>query len=224
MVTLLWFGRDLRLADNPALAAALARGGTVVPLFILDDADAGTWAPGGAARWWLHGSLAALDASLRKRGSRLILRHGPAEAVLDRLLQETGADAIYWNRRYEPWAIARGERLKTTLKHRGLDVRSFNAALLREPWTLQTQKGEPYRVFTPFWKGAAGRWRRFAGAAGAGPNSRTLGASRQRDAGRLGAAADCTRLGRRFTRALDARRGRCAGPACRLHRRVRHRL
>ena len=150
--TLLWFGRDLRLADNPALAAALARGGPLIPIFLLDDAEAGAWAPGGASRWWLDASLAALDRELSQRGSRLILRRGPAAEALDRLIDETGADAVYWNRRYEPWAVARAERLKSALKRRGLDARSLNAALLREPWTLATQQGGPYRVFTPFWK------------------------------------------------------------------------
>ncbi len=150
--TLLWFGRDLRLADNPALAAALARGGPVVPVFLLDDAEAGAWAPGGASRWWLDASLAALDRDLHQRGSRLILRRGSAADALDRLIEETGADAVYWNRRYEPWAVARAEKLKASLKRRGLEVHSFNAALLREPWTLKTQQGGPYRVFTPFWK------------------------------------------------------------------------
>ena len=152
MVTLLWFGRDLRLSDNPALIAAVARGRSVIPVFILDDTDAGEWAPGGASRWWLHGSLDALSSSLRERGSRLILRRGNAEVVISQLLNESGADAVYWNRRYEPWATARGERLNATLKSRGIEAHSFNSALIREPWTLSTQKGEPYRVFTPFWK------------------------------------------------------------------------
>ena len=152
MVTLLWFGRDLRLADNPALAAAIARGGAVLPFFVLDDADAGEGAPGGASRWWLDGSLRALEASLRGMGGALILRRGLAERVIESLIAETGADAVYWNRRYEPWALARSERLKTALKARGVEARSFNAALLAEPWDIRTQKGEPYRVFTPFWK------------------------------------------------------------------------
>jgi deoxyribodipyrimidine photo-lyase len=152
MLTLLWFSRDLRLSDNPALAAAVARGGPIVPFFLLDDLDAGEWSPGGAARWWLHGSLRALNDSLRQRGNRLVLRHGSAEIVINQLLDETRANAVYWNRRYEPWATIRAERLKATLRDRGIEVRSFNSALIREPWTVATQKGEPYRVFTPFWK------------------------------------------------------------------------
>jgi deoxyribodipyrimidine photo-lyase len=152
MVTLLWFGRDLRLADNPALAAALARGGPIVPFFALDDADAGQWAPGGASRWWLEGSLSTLAESLRRCGSALVLRRGPAEEAIERLVAETGADAVYWNRRYEPWARARGERIKAALRARGIAAHSFNGALLAEPWRIRTQDGGPYRVFTPFRK------------------------------------------------------------------------
>lgn len=152
MVTLVWFRRDLRLADNPALAAAVARGGPVVPVYILDDAAAGPWAPGGAARWWLHGSLTALGTDLGLRGSRLVLRRGPADAVLDQLIAETQAEAVYWNRCYEPWAIARDTAIKGRFGGTGIDVQSFNAALLVEPWALKTREGRPYQVFTPFWR------------------------------------------------------------------------
>ena len=152
MTTLVWFGRDLRLSDNPALAAAVARGAPVLPVFILDDADAGDWAAGGASRWWLHGSLDALRKDLRARGADLILRRGPAERVICELLTEAGAEAVYRNRRYEPWAIARNEGLKAALGRRGVEAKSFNGSLLREPWTLKTQAGGPYKVFTPFWR------------------------------------------------------------------------
>lgn len=152
MTTIFWFSRDLRLADNPALAAAVSRGQGIIPLFILDDEDSGRWAAGGASRWWLHGSLESLSESLRSRGTQLLLRRGKAEVVIDRIVQQTGATAVYWNRRYEPWARARNERLKKGLTERGIDAKSFNSALIREPWALKTQNGDPYRVFTPFWK------------------------------------------------------------------------
>src|SRR6201999_4305471 len=99
-------------------------------------------APGGASRWWLEGSLAALDESLRRVGSALVLRRGPAESVIERLVAETGADAVYWKRRYEPWAVARNERLERALKSRGIEARSFNAALLVEPWEMRNGSGE----------------------------------------------------------------------------------
>jgi len=149
---LLWFRRDLRLSDNPALDAAIADGRPVIPFYVIDDADAGEWAPGSASRWWLHESLIALGSRISGRGNRLILRTGPAEAAIEKLLTETGAASVYWNRRYEPWSTGRDEQIKSALKRNGIDSQSFSATLLREPWTVKTQKGEPYRVFTPFWK------------------------------------------------------------------------
>jgi deoxyribodipyrimidine photo-lyase len=147
--TLVWFRQDLRLQDNPALAAAASRGGPVVPVYILDEAGEGGWPAGGASRWWLHHSLAALAEALQERGSRLIIARGEGGAVLRDLIKATGADAVYWNRRYEPAAIARDRELKTGL---GVEVRSFNAALLFEPQAIQNKAGEPFRVFTPFWR------------------------------------------------------------------------
>ena len=150
---LLWFRQDLRLADNPALAAAV-KAGPVIPLFILDDETPGQWKPGGASRWWLHHSLEALAADLRKLGSDLILRRGPAAKIITSLLKDTGATAVFWNRQYEPWAIARDTRIKDSLKTAGIRAESFNASLLREPWEMKTGAGGPYRVFTPFWRAA----------------------------------------------------------------------
>ncbi len=157
MLTLLWFNRDLRLDDNPALAAAVARGAPVVPVYLLDDDDAGAWAPGAASRWWLHGALAALGADLGARGNRLVLRRGAAHERICALVAQTGADAVYWNRRYEPWARAREQRVQAALQEQGVAVRSFNAALLMEPGTLVTGKGDPFRVFTPFWRALQAR-------------------------------------------------------------------
>jgi deoxyribodipyrimidine photo-lyase len=150
--TLLWFRQDLRLQDNPALHAAVARGAPIVPLYILDDAGEWGWAPGAAARWWLHHSLAALDATLRARGSRLVLARGDSEAVLRELARETGAGAVYWNRRYELSAVARDGWLETELAAAGLEVRTFNAALLHEPAEVANRQGRPFQAFTPFWQ------------------------------------------------------------------------
>ena len=149
---IVWFRQDLRLADNPALDAALRSGAPVVPVYILDDVAPGEWRMGGANRWWLHHSLTALAADLVKRGSRLILRRGPAGPMLDQLLAETGAETVLWNRLYEPWATARDGAIKGQIAARGLTAESFNAGLLFEPWTVKTGSGGPYKVFTPFWK------------------------------------------------------------------------
>ncbi len=150
--TLLWFRHDLRLADNPALAAALQRGGAVVPVFILDDAGEGDWSLGGASRWWLHHSLSALDADLRSRGSQLVLARGDSATELRRLVKATGAGAVYWNRRYEPAVRARDAAIKAAFTNEGLDAKSFNSALLFEPHTIQNKQSRPFQVFTPYWR------------------------------------------------------------------------
>ncbi|MDJ0895103.1 MAG: deoxyribodipyrimidine photo-lyase [Alphaproteobacteria bacterium] len=147
-----WFRLDLRLTDNGALLAALERGEPILPLFILDDVNPGSWAPGDASRWWLHHSLAALDQALAARGSALILRRGNPLGILSELIEDVGAGAVYWNRCYEPWAQHRDTEIKAALKDRGLTVQSFDGHLLREPWTIKTGAGKPYTVFTPFWK------------------------------------------------------------------------
>jgi deoxyribodipyrimidine photo-lyase len=147
---LLWFRQDLRLTDNPALAAALASVRPVVPVFVLDRETPGAWAPGGAARWWLHHSLAALAASLAGRGSRLVLRRGRAAEAIPRLVEQTGAAAVYASRLYEPWARASDAAVAAALKQRAVPIHGANAALLFEPWTVQTQAGGPFGVYTPF--------------------------------------------------------------------------
>jgi deoxyribodipyrimidine photo-lyase len=149
---IVWFRQDLRLADNPALAAALAAADRVVPVFILDDEAADDWAMGGASRWWLHHSLAALGEDLAARGSRLLLRRGPADLALAGLIAETGAAAIYVNRLYEPWAVRRDSHIKAALETDGRRFHAFHGALLFEPSAIRTQSGKGFRVFTPFWK------------------------------------------------------------------------
>jgi len=149
---LVWFRQDLRLSDNPALAAAVRRGSPVIPVFIWAPEEEGSWRPGAAAQWWLDRSLAALSAELEKRGSRLIIRVGPTGAALENLLAESGASAVFWNRRYEPAAFDRDGKLKSQLRERGIITESFNGNLLFEPWTIRNGKGQPFRVFTAFWR------------------------------------------------------------------------
>ena len=150
--SIVWFRQDLRLADNPALLAACQRGAPIIPLYIESSAEEGAWPAGGATRWWLHRSLSALDDSLREYGSRISYCRGPALETMLALCNETGADAVFWNRRYEPAAMARDTQLKEALRARGLVAESRNGALLVEPWQTMTQTGGPYQVFTPFWR------------------------------------------------------------------------
>ncbi len=151
MITLVWLRRDLRLADHAALRAA-AEGGVVVPVFVWSPEEDAEWPPGAASRWWLHHSLAALDAQLRTRGSRLILRRGASAAQLLATARECGATQVVWQRRYEPASIARDSAVKSTLRAAGLAAESFAGALLLEPWQVENQSGKPFQVFTPFWR------------------------------------------------------------------------
>jgi len=155
--TLLWFRQDLRLADNPALLAAVRHGGPVIPVFIWSPEEEGRWQPGAASRWWLHQSLSQLDNSLRQRGSRLIIRRGPTLEAIRELLDRSGATAVYWNRRYEPAVIARDSRVKAALDQNGLIAESFKSCLLFEPGTVRSQQGKPYQVFAAFWKACLGQ-------------------------------------------------------------------
>ena len=149
--SIVWFRLDLRLADNPALGAAIQRG-VVVPVFVHAPEEEAPWQSGGASKWWRHQSLRALESQLREIGSRLIIRRGPALDTLRGLVKETNADAVFWNRRYEPAVLARDHKVKEALSGDGVAVESFNAALLHEPWTIQNQSQKPFQVFTPFWK------------------------------------------------------------------------
>ncbi len=155
---IVWFRRDLRLTDQPALEAALSTGLPIVALYIHAPKEEAPWAPGAATHWWLHQSLTALDVELRARGGRLIVRRGASSLkVLREVIAETGATQVFWNRLYEPAVIARDTRIKQALQGDGLTVDSFNGSLLFEPWQLATGAGDPYRVFTPFWRNARAR-------------------------------------------------------------------
>ncbi|WP_428029735.1 cryptochrome/photolyase family protein [Ancylobacter sp.] len=154
---LIWFRDDLRLDDNPALDAALASGRPLILVFILDEQSDGIRPLGGAARWWLGRSLASLAAALEQKGGRLVLRRGAAGDLLPQLAEDVGADALYWNRRYGSAEIALDTALKATLAARGLTVETFGGNLLHEPWTMKTQSGGPFRVFTPFYRRAMGQ-------------------------------------------------------------------
>src|SRR5579863_4252301 len=152
MTTLVRFRRDLRLADHAALLAAVESGGPVIPVFIWAPEEDAPWAPGSASRWWLHRSLKALSESLAGYGSRLIIRRGPTKETLLRLAAETGAEAIFWNRLYEPATMARDKELKQDLRSRGFVVKRFPGNLLFEPWTLHNSSGRPFSIFTAFYK------------------------------------------------------------------------
>jgi len=156
-VAIVWFRRDFRLADNPALAAALKAYDRILPVYIEAPDEEAPWAPGAASRWWLHHSLTSLDADLSRRGASLHVRTGNTFETLRALVDETRASAVYWNRLYEPAIVARDSRIKESLRASGIDAQSFNASLLFEPWDIATGQHTPYKVFTPFWRNARAR-------------------------------------------------------------------
>ena len=150
--SIVWFRKDRRLSDHPALQAGVERGGPLVLLYIWED-DAGR-ETGGAQGVWLHHSLAALRSDIEARGGRLVLRRGAAAKVIDDLVEETGAGAVFWNRRYHKPDRERDAAIKDDLTERGITAESFKGNLLVEPWEVTTKSGTPYRVFTPFWRAA----------------------------------------------------------------------
>ncbi|WP_291537394.1 deoxyribodipyrimidine photo-lyase [Brevundimonas sp.] len=147
---ILWFRRDLRLRDNPALTQAHETGRPILPVFILDDRY--DRPVGAASRWWLDKSLRALDGALQDRGSRLILRRGASLPVIQGLIAETGAEAVYMNRLFEPNAFEHDAEIAHALKADGVECHGFNAALMRRPGAVMNGSGSPYKVFTPFLK------------------------------------------------------------------------
>jgi deoxyribodipyrimidine photo-lyase len=153
MTTLVWFRSDLRLADNPALDATVAAGSSVVPVYIHAPGEESPWQPGAASRWWLHHSLMGLQEGLAALGAELCVRESADSlACLEQLVRECGATRVVWNRRYEPAVRARDEIIQRSLRARGIETESYCSALLHEPWTIATRGGDPFQVFTPFWR------------------------------------------------------------------------
>ena len=146
---IVWFRQDLRLSDNPALSAACELDTPIIPIYILDDVNAGNWKMGAASRVWLYHALKNLKNDLH---GNLILCKGDAKTELEKIIKETGANAVYWNRCYEPWRISRDKEIKSSLDRQNVEVKSFNGSLIWEPWTIKNQSGENYKVFTPFYK------------------------------------------------------------------------
>lgn len=145
------FRNDLRLADLPGLIAA-ASIGPILPVFVLDENAAGEWAPGGASRWWLQRSLRALEGEIAAGGGSLLLYRGDTGSVLQALVDRTGARSIHCSRAYTPWEINQEGALHSRFEPQGVTLRRFSGTLLWEPEAIANQAGEPFKVFTPFWR------------------------------------------------------------------------
>jgi len=146
-VVIYCFRQDLRLSDNPALTEA-AKHGNILPVYILDNINAGKYLLGSASRWWLYYSLRALSISM---GNTLSVYRGNPKNILDDICMRFDVDAVYWNRCYEPWQMHRDVRIKKHLEARGINVYTCNSSLLWEPWNIKKNDGMPYKVFTPFY-------------------------------------------------------------------------
>lgn len=149
---LVLFRNDLRLADNGALNAAVETGRPVVCAYVFDIGSESRRPDGAARLWWLHKSLEALSSALEAKGVSLVLRQGSTREEVDRLVRETDAAAVFWNRRYEPATIASDTRLKADLRDQGIEANSFDGELLHEPSRVKTGAGGPFRVYSPFWR------------------------------------------------------------------------
>ena len=141
-----WFRRNLRLTDNEALSAACETGRPVIALYVHDSTGCG-----GASCWWLHYSLSSLDAALRHRGCQLLVRSGPAEKEIRSIIDATASTAVFLGRQYEPKAMHEEVAVRDAIAD-DVDVHVFQDYLLRSPDEVLKTSGEPYKVFTPFWK------------------------------------------------------------------------
>lgn len=154
--TLFWFRNDLRLADNPGLLAAsqdAEQGGGLLALYVLDPQELGPdWSLGGAARWWLGQALRDLDARLQALGGRLLVAKGPADGVIARLADQASIGRLHFNRSHVPATRQRDDALSARLAGAGLRVTQHAGDLLVEPGSLRTRAGQPFKVFTPYWK------------------------------------------------------------------------
>ena len=145
-----WFTFDLRLHDLPGLAAAMQQHDRVIPVFILDRRD--PWFFGGASQWWLHHSLAKLQAAITAQGGSLVLRSGDVQTCLQLLIQESKATELYFSRAYEPWLASIQQALFTSLADQGITCKRYAGRLLLEPDQILNQQGKPFQVFTPYYK------------------------------------------------------------------------
>jgi deoxyribodipyrimidine photo-lyase len=146
--TIVWFKKDLRITDNPALSQAIKKG-KIIPIYIFDESGAGDFKMGKSSIWWLHQSLKSLSKSLE--GDLQIFK-GNSQKILQEVIQKTDATGVYWNICYEPWLLERDKKIEKSLKEQNVEVQTFNATLLWHPQEIVKKDGTPYKVFTPFFK------------------------------------------------------------------------
>ena len=146
---IVWFRKDLRLSDHPALDAALQGGMEIIPVFIWDREEGGAWSPGAASRWWLHHSLDSLQSSIRLLGGNLLLVRGIPAEQLPKIARDYQATHLFYGRAYAPAGITTQEAVEEACDIHGIATESFNSSLLQEPWETKNGTGKPFQVFTP---------------------------------------------------------------------------
>lgn len=152
---LCWLRRDLRLYDHPALSEALKENDRVYVAFIFDDAillPILKKATQDRRVQFICQSLVAVNRGLVSSGGGVILRRGNPVEIIPKLMQELGADTLYFNRDYSPYALTRDTAVTQDVERSGYSVRSFKDHVMAEPHEIMTQSGTPYRVFTPYSK------------------------------------------------------------------------
>ena len=145
-VSVLWFRRSLRLADNAALIAASEAGRPILPVYIEDELDRG-----GASRWWLHHSLAALGEKIAEAGGTLVFARGNPASVLAKLADDHAAATVFTTRRFEPEARRQEDAVRSALAGNAT-LEISDDSLLRPPEAVTTKTGGTYKVFTPFYR------------------------------------------------------------------------
>jgi deoxyribodipyrimidine photo-lyase len=144
---IIWFRNDLRLLDNPIIQYASATNKPIIPIYILDQTH--TWQPGAASKLWLHHSLISLSQDLNNIGSQLIILEGDSAKTLKQFIQDSGADEIVWNKRYEPELSIRDEQIVPELD---IETKICNGSLILNLDSIKNKQGLPFKVFTPFYK------------------------------------------------------------------------
>lgn len=124
----------------------------MICLYVFDEDSPGRRPLGGASRWWLAGSLRELNEQLRQKGAQLLCRRGRAVDVIFDVVRNCAVDHVYWNESYDPGEDRVSRQIAEALRSDGRQVSTFNASLLHEPGTVKNRAGEPFTVFTPFWR------------------------------------------------------------------------
>ena len=151
--TIVWFQNDFRLHDNAALYEASRSGKPIIPLYIHAPEEEGKWLTTGAAKAWLHFSLEKFADDIKNLGAPLLIRKASSSLEeIQKIIKETKADCIYWNKRHEPHFVERDRMIFKNLQSSGIDIRCFVAHSLFDPKSIKNQQGDPYRVYTPFSK------------------------------------------------------------------------